>query len=667
MRVGKRIVFALVSTFILAGPAMAQESNPDQGKKRMTMEESLLLPSWGSYSLSPDNTKVVFTKREMDAEEWESVTHIWVQDVASGDSYQLTNSANGESSPQWLPDGRVMFTSRRGEGDDAENRLWVISLTGGEARPFFDDDEAPASGDFTEDYDLLVYTEESDRPDKEEWEEREEKKDDAFYAEKKLTYNHIWVYDSETGEKTQVTEGEYDYQGPQWSPDGGWIAFTSNRTQTQMGDEDRSDNSDILVIPADGGEARNLTSFNSGPDRGPVWSPEGDRIAFTGSLIENSGAGQNDLFVVSLDGGAPHNLTENLDYSVSGAQWSVDGQHIYFSAAQDRSARFYRISASGGEPETVLPGGEFVYGGAQLSDDGSTLLFTGSSLGVPGEVFMAGADGSNIRRIMSPTNQMEDFEVARAELVDWEGPGGLEIQGILTYPLGYVEGARYPMILQVHGGPHGRFSKTFNSSAQIWAARGYAVLQGNPRGSSGRTLAFSNANEMDWGGEDFKDLMAGVDLAIEMGVADSERLAIMGGSYGGFMTFWGITQTDRFKAAIGHAAISDWFSFYGQTDIPYLLQFGFGGLPWKMKGTFERWSAIEFAENVVTPLLITHGEQDFRVPIAQAEQYYRTLKKMGKEVEFLRFPREGHGIREPRHRLFLDEEQAKWLEKYLSR
>jgi dipeptidyl aminopeptidase/acylaminoacyl peptidase len=667
MRVGKRIVFALVSTFILAGPAMAQESNPDQGKKRMTMEESLLLPSWGSYGLSPDNTKVVFTKREMDAEEWESVTHIWVQDVASGDSYQLTNSANGESSPQWLPDGRVMFTSRRGEGDDAENRLWVISLTGGEARPFFDDDEAPASGDFTEDYDLLVYTEESDRPDKEEWEEREEKKDDAFYAEKKLTYNHIWVYDSETGEKTQVTEGEYDYQGPQWSPDGGWIAFTSNRTQTQMGDEDRSDNSDILVIPADGGEARNLTSFNSGPDRGPVWSPEGDRIAFTGSLIENSGAGQNDLFVVSLDGGAPHNLTENLDYSVSGAQWSTDGQDIYFSAAQDRSARFYRISASGGEPETVLPGGEFVYGGARVSEDGSTLLFTGSSLGVPGEVFMAGADGSNIRRIMSPTNQMEDFEVARAELIDWEGPGGLEIQGILTYPLGYVEGTRYPMILQVHGGPHGRFSKTFNSSAQIWAARGYAVLQGNPRGSSGRSLAFSNANEMDWGGDDFKDLMAGVDLAIEMGVADSERLAIMGGSYGGFMTFWGITQTDRFKAAIGHAAISDWFSFYGQTDIPHLLQFGFGGLPWKMKGTFERWSSIEFAENVVTPLLITHGEQDFRVPIAQAEQYYRTLKKMGKEVEFLRFPREGHGIREPRHRLFLDEEQAKWLEKYLSR
>jgi dipeptidyl aminopeptidase/acylaminoacyl peptidase len=170
---------------------------------------------------------------------------------------------------------------------------------------------------------------------------------------------------------------------------------------------------------------------------------------------------------------------------------------------------------------------------------------------------------------------------------------------------------------------------------------------------------------MDWGGKDFQDIMAGVDHVIEMGVADPDHMAIMGGSYGGFMTFWAVTQTNRFKAAIGHAAISDWYSFYGQTDIPYLLEFGFGGVPWVTKDVFERWSPIEHAENVVTPLLITHGEEDRRVPIPQGEQYYRTLKKMGKTVEFIRFPREGHGIREPRHRLFLDKEQEKWIERYL--
>lgn len=664
MKTGLRV--ALLALIALLNPlsALAQEEAPP-GKKHMTMEESLLLPSWGSYVLSPDNTKVAFTKREMDQEEWESVTHIWIYDLETGADFQLTNSPRGESGPRWLPDGRVMFTSRRGEGEDAESRLWVISPTGGEAKPFFDDEEAPSGGDFTEDYRWVAFTEESDRPDKEEWEERRKVRDDGYYTEQKLTYSHIWVYDAETGEKTQVTDGEFDHQGPRWSPDGEWIAFTSNRTRTQMGDPDRSDNSDVLIVSARGGEVKNLTGANPGPDRGPVWSPDGTLIAYTGGLVENSGAGQNDLFVASTSGGDPRNLTEGLDYSVSGVEWSKDGRHLYFGTADGLTSRYYRIDAEGGEPDLVLPDDDFVYGGAELSEDGTRILFTGSSLSLPGEVFIADADGSNVRHLLSPTNGMEEFELARAELLTWEGPGGLEIEGILTYPLGYEAGRSYPTILQVHGGPHGRFSRTFNSSAQIWAARGYAVLQGNPRGSSGRTFEFSNANVMDWGGQDFQDLMAGVDLVVEMGVADPDKLAIMGGSYGGFMTFWAITQTDRFKAAIGHAAISDWFSFYGQTDIPHLLEFGFGGLPWRMKETFERWSPIEYAENVVTPLLITHGEEDLRVPIPQGEQYYRTLKKMGKTVEFLRFPREGHGIREPRHRLFLDAEQAKWMEKFV--
>jgi len=613
----------------------------------------------------PDNSKLVFTKREMDTEEWESVTHVWVHDLEANESIQLTNSLRGESNPRWLPDGRVLFSSRRSEGDDAENQYWAISLRGGEAVPFFDDDEAPNSGSFTRDFSMIAYAEESERVDKEEWEERTEKKDDAYYAEVKLTWQHLWVYDPETGEKTQITEGEFDHQGPQWSPDGKWIAFTSNRTQTQMGDSDRSDNSDVLVIAADGGEPRNLSASNAGADRGPVWSPDGTRIAYTGSLVENGAAAQSDVFVVAVSGGEPRNLTLDVNLSASGVRWSEDGSEILFTVANGLSSHLYKMSATGSEPEMILPDDDFIYGGTTLSDDGTKLTFTGSSPYTTGEVFIADADGSNIEHVLSPTGGMEDFDIARSELLTWEGADGWEIEGVLTYPIDYVEGQSYPMILQVHGGPHGRYSKAFNSGSQIWAARGYAVLRGNPRGSSGRSYEFSNANYMDWGGKDFEDLMEGVDHVVDMGIADPDQLAIMGGSYGGFMTFWSITQTDRFKAAIGHAAISDWYAFYGQTDIPFLLEFGFGGLPWETKETFEEFSPIEYAVNVTTPLLITHGEEDARVPITQGEEYFRTLKKMGNDVEFLRFPREGHGIREPRHRIYLDQEQAKWFDRWI--
>ena len=658
---GRTIVSALALFAVAASSALAQ----DGAKKRMTMEESLLLPAWSGYRLSPDNSKLVFTKREMDTEEWESVTHVWVHDLEANESIQLTNSLRGESNPRWLPDGRVLFSSRRSEGDDAENQYWAISLRGGEAVPFFDDDEAPNSGSFTRDFSMIAYAEESERVDKEEWEERTEKKDDAYYAEVKLTWQHLWVYDPETGEKTQITEGEFDHQGPQWSPDGEWIAFTSNRTQTQMGDSDRSDNSDVLVIAADGGEPRNLSASNAGADRGPVWSPDGTRIAYTGSLVENGAAAQSDVFVVAVSGGEPRNLTLDVNLSASGVRWSEDGSEILFTVANGLSSHLYKMSATGSEPEMILPDDDFIYGGTTLSDDGTKLTFTGSSPYTTGEVFIADADGSNIEHVLSPTGGMEDFDIARSELLTWEGADGWEIEGVLTYPIDYVEGQSYPMILQVHGGPHGRYSKAFNAGSQIWAARGYAVLRGNPRGSSGRSYEFSNANYMDWGGKDFEDLMEGVDYVVDMGVADPDQLAIMGGSYGGFMTFWSVTQTDRFKAAIGHAAISDWYAFYGQTDIPFLLEFGFGGLPWETKETFEEFSPIEYAVNVTTPLLITHGEEDARVPITQGEEYFRTLKKMGNDVEFLRFPREGHGIREPRHRIYLDQEQAKWFDRWI--
>ena len=623
------------------------------------MRESLLRPSWGSYQLSPDGRMLAYTRSARDTTEFEATSHIWLYDIASAEHRQLTNSEDGETSPRWLDDGRVLFRSSR----DDETRLWVISPNGGEAVRFTDDDEAP-NGTLSDDGTRILFTKSTERPDEDEWKARVEKKDDAYYAEQKLTWTHVWVYDVATGDSLALTDGEFDNGGASWSPDGRWVAYSSNRSGTRMGDPNRSNNSDLFLVASNGGVERQLTT-SMGPDRGAVFSPDNRLIAYGSSDRENHSADQTDLKVVALDGGEPLNLTADFDYSVSGIRWTPDGEHLYFEAARGLRTPTYRVPADGsGAPEEVFPDDGYRYRVADHSDDESIWIVTGASLSDAGTVFISRDSGRSMEPLFTP-NDDRPLRTAAAEPLIWEGADGWDIEGVLTYPLDYVEGRRYPTILQVHGGPYGRFQSTYNTSAQIWAARGYAVLQGNPRGSSGGTLAFGAANQGDWGGKDFEDLMKGVDHVVEMGVADPDQLAVMGGSYGGFMTFWAVSQTDRFKAAIGHAAISDWYAFYGETDIPNLLEYGFDGLPWRSMENYEQWSPIRYAEDVVTPLLITHGEEDFRVPITQGEKYYRALKKMGKPVEFLRFPREGHGISEPRHRLFLDQEQAKWLERYI--
>ncbi|KPK87370.1 hypothetical protein AMJ80_12175 [bacterium SM23_31] len=652
----KKTLFVILVIAFAVSTTFGQET----GKKKIT-RDTFKLPSWGSYRLSPDNTKIAFTKRDRDDKGELTTSHIFIYELTTRKMMHLTNSERGETAPRWLSNDRLMFPSDRGGG----TKWWVISLSGGEAMLFFEDTEARNSGTLSEDLKKVLYTKRTERPDKKEWDEKVEKKDDAYYTDlPPTTFTHLWVYNSDKKEHKQITTGNFDNSGGAWSPDGRWVAFTSNRTGTRTNDPNTSNDSNIWVVPSDSGAQRQLTT-NPGPDRGPVFSPDGGFIAYTGSIHENSSADQTDIWVIPFEGGKALNLTKDFDYSTSSPQWSPDGKTIYFTASKGVSSHLYKVSPSGGYITMVFTDNEYVYSRFTMSEDGTKWVFTGSSLYETDEVFMANIDGSNIRNILSPNNHLGEFEIAESEVLTWKGADYWDIDGILTYPLNYEPGKKYPLILQIHGGPHSRYSKTFNSSSQIWAARGYAVLRSNPRGSSGRTFEFSNGNYMDWGGKDYIDIMKGVDHVIDMGVADPDKMVVMGGSYGGFMTFWVVTQTDRFKAAIGHAGISDWFSFFGQTDIPNLLKFGFGGMPYQTKETYEKYSPIEYVENVTTPLLITHGESDRRVPISQAEQYFVSLRKLGTDVKFLRFPREGHGIREEAHTAFLEEEQVKWFEKYI--
>ena len=360
-----RLALHLVSALAVALPAQAQQ------KKNISLRDMLARPAYGGYRLSPDGQKVLFTRTDRETKEWVATTHIWLHDVGASRSYQLTNAPRGEANARFLPDGRVAFTSNR----DGKSAWYVISPNGGEAVKLVEGDSLPTGGAFSADGRRLVYTQETDRADKKEWDERVKKKDDGYYAEKKLTWTHIWTYDLESKTKKAITTGTTDNQGPAFSPDARWIAFSSNRTGTSARDANWSNNSDLFLVPADGGEPRALTT-NPGPDNAPSFSPDGQWIAYASSDLRNSSADQTDLKVIAVQGGAPRNLTAGLDYSISNIEWSTDGKSIYFASAEGLTTKLYKVPAAGGTPVEVPLGKDFVFGDFSASADGTKWLIS---------------------------------------------------------------------------------------------------------------------------------------------------------------------------------------------------------------------------------------------------------------------------------------------------
>ena len=654
-----------------------------QGKK-MTIEDALALREVGAPQWSPDGRLIAFSVSEWNKKENRRDAHIHVIPAAGGASYKLTNGERGEIAPQWSPDStRIAFLANRAATADmsARNQIWVIPVAGGEAERVTEEEAGVAQFRWSPDGKQLAYVVRDTPQDKAERDKRKKDKWDAIVVDSGFIYSHLWTINLDTKEKRRVTEGSFSVNDPQWSPDGRWVAYTMSKggmQESAFTDISDERNTDIYVASAAaGGAARQLTT-NPGPDYAPRFSPDGKWIAYLSSDDPVSWAAKIDLLIMPTDtvtaaaatgtsATSPpvRNLTGKYNDSVNGApKWSPEGGALYAAGAEGVYGQLLKIAVAGGEPQAIFES-KGAYGGVDLSRDGRMLAFYFNDAKSPNDIWTATNTGKSAKRLTNFNPQIKDFALVSTEVVRWKAPDGLEIEGLLVKPLGYEQGRRYPLILQIHGGPYGQFYYGLNTRTQIFAANGYAVLLPNPRGSTGYGTKFTTANVGDWGGKDYQDLMAGVDEVIKMGLADPGRLGVMGNSYGGFMTFWTITQTNRFKAAIGHAGISDWYSFHGQSDIPGLMEYGFGGTPWTAREMYEKWSPVRYADRVKTPLMITHGEHDRRVPIAQAEQYYRALRKRGVETVFIRYPREGHGIIEPNHQIDLVRRQLEWFDKHL--
>ncbi|MBV9960334.1 MAG: S9 family peptidase, partial [Acidobacteria bacterium] len=496
------------------------------------------------------------------------------------------------------------------------------------------------------------------------------------FSDQKRTHVFVIEVDDSRAEPRQLTEGRYYDHALTWSPRGDEIAFLSNHEI----DPDANNNSDIYAVSLNG-RVRQLTD-TPGCEYEPQWSPDGKWLAYTATRREvttiDSVAEDAHVWVVDAQGGRGRELTAAQDRRARSPRWSADSDSIYFLAGNRGETLLYSISLSDGKvsqplrdyrtervtwPKQLFQISSFSV--AEMGNDDRFGLTLSSSI-YPAEVWTANTRAGFEGRVSSHNEAV----VQSLTLVDptvflFRSFDGTQVQGWLMKPVGWREGQRYPLILSIHGGPHGMYGYAFNPTFQAYAARGYAVLYLNPRGSSGYGQKFSDGTLREWGGGDYRDLMAGVDEALRRFTwIDSERLGVTGGSYGGFMTNWIITQTPRFKAAVAHASVSNLISFYSTSLYQDLVHAEFG-LPWDDYDLLWRWSPLRYVKQAQTPTLFIHGEQDNDVHITQAEEMYMALKRRGVETEFARYPREGHSFHEPRHRVDALERTLAWFDRFL--
>lgn len=664
------------------------ESNPATGGRPITPEDLFKINVVSDPQPSPNGRLVAYVVTRLDQEADDYKAAIWLVPTEGGAPTQLTGGASRDTSPRWSPDGsQIAFVSNRPglpvvkAKKDAEKadekkkeaekgpskpptQIWAIRVGGGEARQLTRQEFGASSPAWSPDGRTIAFlsgTEPDGEPGvpepahKKVADERIVTKlryrfDGRGYIDR---YQHVWTVAAEGGEARQLTFGDADDGQIAWSPDGRSIAFVANRHP----DRDQINVALLYTVPAHGGELRCLTEGNYDFDS-PSWSPDGTRIAVAGTDDPDSGGAKNaNLWTVAAGGGTPTNHSKSWDRSVGDQGmsdvfqaadqrpiWSVDGKTVDVLASDSGTTHVYRVALDSGSVSQVTSGPRRVAG---VGYAGDTLILNVADSAHPFELFAAGLDGKGERRLTEHNRAFLD-EVALTEAEEFtfrSQAGDLEIQGWILKPHGFREGVKYPLIVQVHGGPHAMYGQAVFHEMQLMAARGYVVVFTNPRGSAGYGEEFTTCTRGRWGESDMPDVMGAVDAILERGYVDEARMGVTGGSYGGYMTNWIIGHTDRFKAAVTQRCVSNFYSMVGTSDIgAHFGVYEFGGTPWADAEHLLKYSPISYVANMKTPLLIIHNEQDLRCPIEQAEQLFTFLKRLGNEVAMVRVPGEDHNL-----------------------
>jgi dipeptidyl aminopeptidase/acylaminoacyl peptidase len=623
----------------------------------------------GDPRISPDGEWIAYTVTTVDSVKDKSDSDVWMVKWDGSRTLRLTSSPENESSPRWSPDGRYLsFVSGRYESKGGQ--VWLLERAGGEAVRLTELKGGVADHEWSPDGTRIAIVSHDPDPDEDKPDSLKAKNPKPIIIDRyhfkqdgngyiDARRDHIYVIDVASKKVVQVTSGDFDDSGPRWSPDGRRIAFVSRRGT----DPERDNNSDIYVVEAAAGATPVQLTTWRGPERSPVWSPDGAWIAYLqGSEPEISAYTQDQLAVVASAGGAPRYLTASLDRDVSNPTWARDGKSITMLVADDRAVYVASVSLADGRITHVLDGRRVV-SGLDLAPSGRTITRVATAAR-PLEVFAL--EGGALRALTHVNDSLfAALSLGVTEDISFKNKDGLTVGALLVKPAGFVAGTKYPLILRIHGGPNGQDAHQFSLERELLAAQGYLVLAVNYRGSSGRGQAWKKAIFADWGNKEVQDLLAGVDHTISAGLADPDRLGLGGWSYGGILTDYTIATTTRFKAATSGAGSALQTTMYGTDQYIYQYEKEIG-LPWQNPKGWEKVSyPFWHADRIKTPTLFLGGEKDFNVPIAGGEQMYQALKSQRIDTQLIVYPGQFHGITRPsfvRDRL---ERYVGWYAKYL--
>jgi len=708
MNTNPRRIFPAVSLLLIA--MMSLPAQLFAADKRAITETDLFKFVWiADPQISPDGSRVAYVRVWVNQKSDRYDSALWIVPTHGGPARQLTSGPR-DGGPRWSPDGKTLAFIRSSEkdGKPQPQQIYLLSFDGGEAQQLTDTPRSPGGFEWSPDGKTIAFVSREDpskeKPNPEEAEPKDKapehvsdvrvitkavyRANGGGYTNPKM-HSHIWTVSvpAVAGEKPkpkQITKGNFDEGNASWSPDGSRIYFVANRVAEPYYEAQRTD---LFSISREGGDERQVLSFDGGM-RDFTFSNDGKRIAFGGVAGHKpvQSYTQPDLFVMNNEpGAAPKNLTAAYDFDIDGGiggdqraprggggggvVWSKDDRSIYINVAEHGAANLKRIDAMTGKVEPLTSGAHEVQSYSTTPDASKFALLVASSTSI-GDLFLFETASGKMTQLTRANDELfSQLNLTDPEEIWYTSFDGKKIQAWIQKPPNFDPSKKYPLILEIHGGPHGAYGFTFTHEFQWMAAKGYVVLYTNPRGSTSYGQDFGNIIQYNYPGDDYKDLMAGVDEAVKRGYIDTQKMGVTGGSGGGVLTNWTVGHTTKFAAAVSQRSIADWAGFWYTADFWLYQPTWFRAAPWEDPDDFTKRSPITYVKNVTTPTMFIEGEADYRTPPADGgEIMFRALKYRKIPTAMVRFPNESHELSRsgaPWHRIERLQHIVNWFDKYL--